>query len=113
MEIFSFDFCDNLLDPFLDDFQSLFGAILGATFCWKIDLKSASFLRGSWRLSGAILGGFLAVLGLSWEAIVFQSTVKNKSKSMFLKIVCYRDLSFLGPLSGAILAHFSTFWPQK
>jgi hypothetical protein len=25
------------------------------------------FLRGSWRLPGAVLGGFLTVLGLSWR----------------------------------------------
>ena len=44
-------------------FSATFGAI-PKLFLVKVALKFGSFLRGPWRLSGAILGSFLAVLGL-------------------------------------------------
>ena len=75
--------------------------------------RISPFFWSSWRLSGAILRGFLAVLGLSWEASCSKKSCKNQVQMHVFKMVCYRYLSSLGPLPVAILAHFFQFQTPK
>ena len=55
----------------------------------------------------------MAVLGLSWEASWSKTTVTKTYRNACFQIFCFRYLSSLGQLPGAILAHFVLFWAQN
>ena len=53
---------------FLQFWEHLLEPVWGPFLLKSRSTNGFLFLRGSWRLSGAILGRFFAVLGFSWEA---------------------------------------------
>ena len=69
-------FCD-----LLDNFWKHFGSFVTKKSINKLIL----FLRGSWRLPGAIFGGFLAVLG-SFGSLMFLKHCKQQYKMHVFKI---------------------------
>ena len=75
--------------------------------------KIKLFWGGSWRLSGAILGGFLAVLGLSWEAWCSTNAVNNFSKRMLSKLVAIAILALLDRFRGPSWLILARFGPQN
>ena len=94
-----------MFGPFLEYVLGNFGEHL---LLLKMDPKSELFdglLEAVWSHLGRLLGCLGALLG----GPVFQTHCKNESKCMLL-IVCYRYLSFPGPLSGAILVSVGPFW---
>ena len=110
-------FGSHLLDKFFIIFGPLLGQFWGP-FSGKNGVKKLThFLKGSWWLPGAVLGGFLAVLGLSWETGCSNNTVKNNKKTPIFKIASSRYLSYLGGFwrpSWLILGSFGTQnGPQK
>ena len=62
------------------------------------------FLKGSWRFPGAVLGAFLAVLGLSWEAWCSKNTIKSNRKRMFSNMFVFPILALLE------CTHLGSFW---
>ena len=97
---FSFDRCRSR-------FWTTFGAVLGPDLgslwnpLWgRNGIQNWTiFWTASWWPFGGNLGGFLAVLGLSWEAWCSRFTIKNYTKQQFPK-------SFLF----AIMAPSHGFW---
>ena len=84
----------------LDHFWSRFWAQFGVIFLVKTESKIEPFFwKGSCRPFGGFLGGFLAVLELSWEAWCSRFTAKTNTKQQFSK-------SFLV----AIMALWDGFW---
>ena len=70
------------------------------------------FLKGSWWLPEAILGGFLGVFGAVSGGLVFQK-LKKLYKTTLAQIVSFRYLSYSRRRLGAILAHVGEFWTSK
>jgi hypothetical protein len=73
-ELFVGQLLKQFLKPFWGHFLGLNGVIK-----WTI------FWKGSWWPSGGTLGGFLAVLGLSWESRCSKTFAKNNTKQQFAK----------------------------
>ena len=85
-----------------------------APFSVKSQSKNTLFfLRGSWSLSGAILGSFLAVFGtLSGGLECYPGTTLQQFWHIFKnKDIRYR--SSLGRLLEGVLAQFGTSWTPK
>ena len=92
---------------FLDHFWSFFWAQFGVTFRVKTESKIGPFFwKGSCRPFGGFLGGFLAVLELSWEAWCSRFTVKTIQNSNFQN----RFLSLSWPFGMAFGCHVGSFW---
>ena len=94
--LFLGSFFGPLFGPLLDHFLSPFWRHFGTQNGVK---KWSLFWKGSWWPSGGTLGGFLAVLRLSWEAWCSRNAVKTNTKQHFSK-------SFLF----AVVAPWDGFW---
>ena len=64
------------------------------------------FLNGLLEVLGGRLGRFPGALGALFGGPVFKIYCKNIYRTHVFKNTALRYLSSLGPLSGAILAHF-------
>ena len=62
------------------------GLIFEAIFRPTSGQKVNPILKGSWRLPGAVLGAFSAVLGLSWEPWFSQNACKKHIETDVFKI---------------------------
>ena len=62
---------------------------------------------------GGRLGRFPGALGALFGGPVFQIYCKKQYRTHVFKNAALRHLSSLGPLSGAILAHFEELWTSN
>ena len=79
--------------PILSPYWSRFGAILEAILGPKIDPKFVNFWVQFWisflgvlDLFGCLLGAFLGLLRLSWEASRMKKCRQSNAKTTFLKM---------------------------
>ena len=84
--LFLGSFLGPLFGPLLDHFWSPFWRHFGTQNGVK---KWTLFWKGSWWPSGDILGGFLALLRLSWEAWCSRNNVKTNTKQHFSKSLLF------------------------
>ena len=89
------------------------GGNFGHHFLLKSRSKLGPFFERLWKLSGAILGGFLAVLALSWEAWCSRNPVNNESKCMFSKSFVIAILAVLDCFRGPSWLISGRFGPQN
>ena len=87
--------------------------MFGYFFVKHQNRKVDPFLNGLLEALGGRLGRFPGALGVLFGGPVFQIHCKKQYITHVFKKAALRHLSSLGPLSGAILAHFEELWTSK
>ena len=100
-------------------FWSSFGNHFGFQKCFKIDPKFVNFWVQFWisffgvlDLFGCLLGAFLGLLRLSWEASRVKKCRQSHAKTTFLKMQLFGSLKLLMALLGSSCPPFGRSGPK-